>query len=87
VIVLLLGLQQGFTKYCCFTCGWDSRVRSLHYSRKDWPVRKSLEPGITNVENQPQVEPSKFMLPAMHLKLGLTQNSVKAMNQEEAAFA
>ena len=21
---LLLGLQQGFTKYCCFICEWDS---------------------------------------------------------------
>jgi len=31
VIVLLLGLQQGFTKYCCFICEWDSRARSLHY--------------------------------------------------------
>jgi len=24
VIALLLGLQQGFTKYCCFICEWDS---------------------------------------------------------------
>ena len=31
VIALLLGLQQGFTKYCCFICEWDSRARSLHY--------------------------------------------------------
>ena len=40
-----------------------------------------------NVENQPLVERSKILLPAMHLKFGLTKNSVKAMNQEEAAFA
>jgi len=60
--------------------------RSLHYSRKDWPARKSLEPGIMNVENQPLVELSKILLPSMHLKLGLTRNSVKAMNQEEAVF-
>jgi len=39
-----------------------------------------------NVENQPLVEPSKILLPSMHLKLGLMKNSVKAMNQEEAAF-
>ena len=84
---LLLGLQQGFTKYCCFTCEWDSTARSLHYSRKDWPARKSLEPGIINVENQPLVERSKILLPAMHLKFGLTKNSVKAMNRKEAAFA
>jgi len=45
-ITLLLGLQQGFTKYCCFICEWDSRARSLHYSRQDRPARKSLEPGI-----------------------------------------
>ena len=86
VIALLLGLQQGFTKYCCFICEWDSRARSLRYSRKDWPARKSLEPGIMNVENQPLVELSKILLPSMHLKLGLTKNSVKARNQEEAAF-
>jgi len=86
VIALLLGLQQGFTKYCCFICEWHSRARSLHYSRKYWPARISLEPGIMNVENQPLVEPSKILLPSMHLKLGLMKNFVKAMNQGEAAF-
>ena len=39
-----------------------------------------------NMENQPLVEPSKVLLPTMHLKLGLMKNFVKAMNQEEAAF-
>jgi len=86
VIALLLGLQQGFTKYCCFICEGDSTARSLHYLRKDWPARKSLEPGIMNVENQPLVEPSKILLPSMHLKLGQMKNFLKAMNQEEAAF-
>jgi len=28
----------------------------------------------------------KILLPSMYLKLGLMKNSVKAMNQEEAAF-
>jgi len=39
-----------------------------------------------NVENQPLVEPSKILLPSMNLKLSLTKNFVKAMNQEEAVF-
>jgi len=43
-------------------------------------------PGIMNVENQPLVEPSKILLPSMHLKLVLMKNFVKAMNQEETAF-
>jgi hypothetical protein len=48
--------------------------------------KKSLEPGIMNVKNQPLVEPSKILLPSMHLKLGLMKNFVKAMNQVAAAF-
>jgi len=30
-----------------------------------------------NVENQPLVKLSKILFPSMHLKLGLTKNSVK----------
>jgi hypothetical protein len=86
VTALLFGLQQGFTKYCCFICEWDNRARSFHYSRKDWPSGKSLDPGIINVDSQPLVEPSKILLRSMHLKLGLMKNFVKAMSQEEAAF-
>jgi len=74
VIALLLGLQPGFTEYCCFICEWDSRAQSFHYSRKYWPDRKSLEPGIMNLENHPLVEPSKILLPTMHLKLGVMKN-------------
>ena len=38
------------------------------------------------MENQPLVELSKTLLPSMHLKLGVTKNSVKAMNKEGTAF-
>jgi len=30
VIAVLLGLQAGYTKYCCFLCEWDSRARGTH---------------------------------------------------------
>ena len=39
-----------------------------------------------NVENQPLEEQSKILLPSTHLKLGLLNNFVKAMNQDEATF-
>jgi len=77
VIALLLGIQQGFTKYCCYICEWDNRVLSLHYSTKDWPARKSLEPGIMNVENQPLVGLSEILFPSIHLKVGLTKKFCK----------
>jgi len=38
------------------------------------------------VENQPQVEPSKILLPSMHFKLGLMKKFVKAIYQVGAAF-
>ena len=86
VIALLVGLQKLFKKYCCFVCEWDSRTRSLHYSRKDWPARKFLVPGINNVQIEPLMEYSKILLPSTHLKLGLMKNFVKAKNQEEFPF-
>ena len=39
------------------------------------------------LENQPLVEPNKIFLPSMLLKLSVMKIFVKAMNQEEAAFA
>ena len=49
VLAVLLGLQGGYTKYCCFLCEWDSRARESHYFTKVWPQQKSLEPGKKNV--------------------------------------
>ncbi|GBM12053.1 hypothetical protein AVEN_245459-1 [Araneus ventricosus] len=31
VVSLLMDLQLGYTKYCCFLCLWDSRAIALHY--------------------------------------------------------
>ncbi|GBL77771.1 hypothetical protein AVEN_210980-1 [Araneus ventricosus] len=50
VVSLLMGLQLGYTKYCCFLCLWDSRAISLHYIKRDWPQRASFKPGEMNVE-------------------------------------
>jgi len=37
VIAVLLGLQFGYTKFCCFLCEWDSRARKHNYIQKQWP--------------------------------------------------
>jgi hypothetical protein len=44
-----------------------AELRLFITQKKYWPARKSLEPGIMNVENQPLVEPSKILLSSMHL--------------------
>jgi len=36
VTVLLLGLQLGYAKFCCFLSEWDGRDRKHHYIQKQW---------------------------------------------------
>ena len=45
VIAILLGLQPGYKKYCCFFCEWDSHAKHKHYLKKEWPKRKTLKAG------------------------------------------
>lgn len=86
VVAILLGLQLGYTKYCCFLCEWDSRARDSHYVRKHWPPRKDLVPGQKNVAHEPLVDKKNIYLPPLHIKLGLMRNYVKAMNKQSEAF-
>ena len=69
VIAILLGLQPGYTKYCCFLCEWDSRARHEHYLKKEWEKRSTLKAGTKNVKYTPLVEASKILLPPCILNL------------------
>jgi hypothetical protein len=86
IIGLLLGMQSGYTKYCCFICEWDSRAKDFHYSTKDWPLRLDITPGKMNVASSKLVEPEKILLPPLHIKLGLMKNFVKAMDKQGSGF-
>jgi len=79
-VALLLRMQLGYTKYCCFLCKWDSWGKKNHYVNKLWPKRTSLTPGEKNVVIPPLVLPEKIYLPPSHIKLGLMKNSVKGTN-------
>ena len=70
----------------CFLCEWDSRTRGAHYSRKHWPHRQSLTPGMKNVIHKPLIKPSKVLPPPQHIKLGLMKNFVKALDVKGPAF-
>ena len=86
VVVLLLGMQLGYTKYCCFLCEWDSRDKKNHYLNKLWPKRTSLTPGEKNVVKPPIVLPENIFLPPLHIKLGLMKNFVKGMDKTGRGF-
>jgi len=63
VVALSLGMQLGYTKYCCFLCEWDSRDKKNHYVNKLWPKRTPMTPEEKNVVNPPLVLPEKIYLP------------------------
>ena len=86
VVALLLGMQLGYTKYCCFLCKWDSRDKKNHYVNKLWPKRTSLTPEDKNVVNPPLILPVKIYRPPLHTKRGLTKNSVKGMDKTGRRF-
>ena len=37
VVAVLLGLQLGYTEFCCFLCEWDIRDTKHHYGQNQWP--------------------------------------------------
>ena len=86
VLNMLLGQQSGFTKYPCFMCEWDSRDRSNHWIKREWPLRESLTPGCKNILHPALVDRSNVILPPLHIKLGLMKQFVKALNKEGACF-
>jgi hypothetical protein len=86
ILTLILGQQSGFTKFPCFLCLWDSRDRSSHYTKKDWPPRVTMLTGSMNILKKPLVEPSKILLPPLHIKLGLMKQFVKALDKEGHCF-
>ncbi|KAJ4442913.1 hypothetical protein ANN_04507 [Periplaneta americana] len=85
LIAVLLGMQLGYTKYCCFLCMWDSRDRKSHYIQADWPARNH-NPCEKNVVAESLVDPKDVLLPPLHIKLGLIKYFVIGMNQEGQAF-
>jgi len=81
-----MGMQSGFTKYCCFLCLWDSRATTEHYIKKEWGDRQHYTPGMQSVSAKPLVDRSHILLPPLHIKLGLIKNFVKAQKPNEPGF-
>nr|CAI5835337.1 unnamed protein product [Callosobruchus analis] len=86
MVNFLLGQQSGYTKYPCFLCLWDSRDKTHHWLRKDWPLRENMDVGEKNVIKDALVEREKIILPPLHIKLGLMKQFVKALDKDGPCF-
>ena len=42
VVALVMNLQLGYTKYCCFLCECNIRAEDACYIKKDWPLHQLL---------------------------------------------
>ena len=81
-----MGMQAGFTKYCCFLCLWNSRAVSQHYKQKDWGPLSTFVPGEHSLKVNPLVDMNKVPLRPLHINLGLMKNFVKALHKNGAVF-
>ncbi|GBN12774.1 hypothetical protein AVEN_237651-1 [Araneus ventricosus] len=86
MLTMLLGHHAGYTKYSCFLCLWDSRARSLHWTKTDWSLRGALTPGEKKVINITLVPPEKVLLPPLHIKLGLMKQFIKSVPKDGECF-
>jgi hypothetical protein len=82
VVGMLTGMQQGYTKFCCFLCLWDSRDRQNHYTTNEWPSRTTRVPGRHSIKFESLVNPEDILLPPLHIKLGIFKQFIKALDSE-----
>ena len=86
MVGFLLGLQGGYTKFPRFLCLWDSKARTEHWIKKDWPARSELIPRSLNVLAPLLVERFKIVFPPLHIKLGIMKQFVKAVEEDGNFF-
>lgn len=54
--------------------------------KKEWPTRVQLNVGRHNVIRTPLIQPSNYLLPPLHIKLGLIKQYVKALDKDGDCF-
>lgn len=81
-----LGQQRDYTKFPCFVCEWDIRAKEKHWTVTRWPERKSLVPGTNNLINPTFIYPQKVLLALLHIKLGSTNQFVKALDRSDPCY-
>jgi hypothetical protein len=74
--------QSDYTKYPCFLCLWDSRAKHEHWAGIDCHLREYMVVEEQNVINEPSVARDRIILSPLHIKLGLKEQFVKALNKD-----
>lgn len=83
---MILGQQQGYMKFPCYICEWDSRARDKHQTQRQWPIRNNLIVGDKNILKSNLVDPKNILMSLLHIKLGLMKQFVIALNKNGNYF-
>jgi hypothetical protein len=86
VLCMLLGQQQGCTKFPCYICEWDSRAQVRHWIQRQWTHRTRLILGFKNILKKSIVDPEKIILSPLHIKVCLMKQFVKALDGNADCF-
>jgi hypothetical protein len=87
VVALLVRMQHGFTKFCCFLCEWNSPATHGLSSIEEWNQHEQVLPGQTQPsETNSWYIQRKLYLPSIHIKLGMMKNFVSAMGHNGKEF-
>ncbi|XP_073505343.1 caprin-2 [Phyllobates terribilis] len=78
--------QGGYTKYPCFYVNGTAGIGLLTGAKKTWPTRTSFQLGLKNIVVERLVDPTKVLLPPLHIKLGLMKQFVTALPKEGDTF-
>ncbi|KAJ8886487.1 hypothetical protein PR048_012698 [Dryococelus australis] len=69
VVALLLGMQLGYTKFCCFIFEWDSRACALHYTKSLLETGKKKESRMN-----PLLIHKKILLPPLYFVKAISKD-------------
>lgn len=78
MIVYILGIAN-----ICAFCDFGTAEMT---SKTEWPKRNDFTLGKYNVKYITLIDPQKFYLPPLHIKLGLFTKFVKAVNEDGKGF-
>ena len=81
VIALLMGMQPGYTKFCCFICEWDSRNREEHYKRKEWPITEFVCNQVTRTLFMSHWFTKQHYYASLAYQVGVDEKLLKGMDQ------
>ena len=69
MIAFLMRMREGFMKYPCYLCLWDSRDTKAHYQKQVWPKREEFVVGEKTVKNIPIINPKEVLCRPFTLNL------------------